>query len=206
MSSASRRNALIAVVLGLGGLVAADRLGWLPAASSDDETDDQSTTPRSTYLSVVERDASERALLEAAESTSRALESASQQWQQVRAQCVVGKTAELAEASFRERILSATKDLGVTNANAAPVRIETAPTPAGTKDADTVLRPVALRVQFDTDKPQDIYRIVDVLENLPDIQTAITQVSLSGPGLPQVPNTVTAAITIRAIAVVGEAP
>lgn len=201
MSPSGRKSALMLGIVALAALVGADRMGWLPAAASADEPT-EGGTPRDMYITAAESAAEDRALLESATPTESALTRATEQWQQLRSQCVVGKTAELAEASFRERILAATKDLGISSANAAPVRVETGAEPG--KPADATLRPIALRVQFDTDQPQVVYRVIDVLENLPDIRTSITQVSVTGPGLPQVPTMVTASITIRALAVVGE--
>jgi hypothetical protein len=203
MSPVMRRNTMVLAVVALAALVGADRMGWLPTAEVEADNAGTATTPRDRYLESAESVALDRALLASAGQTAAALEDAQSRWAQVRSECVVGNTAELAEASFRERILAATRDLGIQNANAAAVRVESAPTAA--TSTDRVLRPIALRVQFDTDKPQEIYRVVDVLENLPDIRTSITAISLVGPGLPQVPNQVTASITVGAIAVVGEA-
>lgn len=201
MSPTARRSAMMLSIAVLAALVAADRMGWIPSAEADDDAP-AGDTPRHIYLQTAEASAKDRALLDAAGETARALDDAQALWAQARSECVIGKTAELAEAAFRERILAAARNLGVQNANATAVRTDA---PAKTETAaDRVLRPIALRLQFDTAAPQEIYRVIDVLENLPDLRTSISSISLVGPGLPQVPNQVTASIIISAIAVVGE--
>lgn len=201
MIPSGRKGALMLGIIALAALVGADRMGWLPAPASADEPNSGGTR-RDLYIAAAEAAAEDSALLESATATESALARATEQWLQLRSQCVVGKTAELAEASFRERVLAATKDLGISDANAAPVRVEAVAEEG--KSGDAALRPIALRVQFDTDQPQQVYRVVDVLENLPDIRTSIINVSITGPGLPQVPTMVTASITLHALAVVGE--
>lgn len=202
MSASQRRTFLMLGVIGLAAVVGADRMGWLPTGASAGEPQEAALNARSVYQAAVESSLHDQAILDAASTTSASLARAKEQWSRIKQRCITGKTAELAEAGFRERVLAATKDLGITNANAAPVRLDAAVEPS--KPVDAAVRPIALRVQFDTDKPQDVYRVVDVLENLPDIRATVTQVSINGPGLPQVPTQITASITLRAIAVVGE--
>lgn len=196
MTPSSRRNALMLGVVALAALVGADRMGLFPTSSTEESLDGSS--PRAAYQMAALALAEDRAKIEQAGVTANALDVAETQWRSVRERCVTGKTAELAEAAFRERILGVARDLGIPAPSVTPVRVES------TSSIDSILRPIALRVQFDTDQPQSIYRVIDVLENLPDLSTSVSQIGINGPGLPQVPAQATATITVRALAVVGE--
>jgi len=171
-------------------------MGLFPTPSTEESLDGSS--PRAAYQTAALALANDRAMIEQAGVTANALEVAEAQWQSVRERCIKAKTAELAEAAFRERILGVARDLGVPAPSVTPVRVE------AVSSTDATLRPIALRVQFDTDQPQSIYRVIDVLENLPELSTSVSQIGINGPGLPQVPTQATATITVRALAVVGE--
>ncbi len=203
------RNIMLGVLGVLGVLVVGDTLGLLPKpGESGTEADAPPSSARQQYLSAAGALAREQALLARAPEIAGALERARAAWGQVRSEMIVAPTVDQAEAAFRERVLAVTKDFSLTAVSASPLRIEAAATPAAaaTGAGAAVVRPVALRLQFDTAKPQDAYRLIDLLENMPDLRSTVTNASLVGPGLPQIPTQVTVNVTVRALASIGGQP
>jgi len=199
------RNILLGAIGVLAVLVIGDTLGLLPkpGESASDTDAAAPASPRQQYLAAAEALARDRALLARAPEVAAALERARASWAQVRAEMIVAPTVDQAEAAFRERILAVTKDFSFTAVSASPQRIDAAASPAAATTATATVRPVALRLQFDTAKPQDAYRLIDLLENMPDLRTSVTNISLVGPGLPQIPSQVTVNVTVRALASIG---
>jgi len=200
------RNILLGTVGVLAVLVIGDTFGLLPKpGESDAETDATSTSARQQYIAAAGALARDRALLARAPEVAASLERARTAWGQVRAEMIVAPTLDQAEAAFRERVLAVTKDFSLTAVSASPLRIEAAATTAAATPAtgSAVVRPVALRLQFDTAKPQDAYRLIDLLEHMPDLRSSVTNVSLVGPGLPQIPSQLTVNVTVRTVASIG---
>lgn len=199
------RNILLGTLGVLGILVVGDTLGLLPKPGAADADTDAAApaSARQQYLDAAGALARDRALLARAPEVAASLERARAAWGQVRAEMIVAPTLDQAEAGFRERVLAVTKDFSLTAVSASPVRIEAAATTAAATTGAAVVRPVALRLQFDTAKPQDAYRLIDLLENMPDLRSSVTNVSLVGPGLMQTTNQVTVNITVRALASIG---
>lgn len=144
----------------------------------------------------------ERQIASAGESWEQARDRLRSQWDEVRRQFVKGKTLELAQAGFRERVLSETKDFKFLQ-----VKANVAPIEGPAEDAATAAMPVkviGLRVEVDSDNPDDLYRLVDRLENMPDARAEVTAVKLEGPGFKLVPGRLAAVIQVRSLALVGE--
>lgn len=193
----------------LGGVVGvlllavlADRLGLIPSASAD-ESEDVATSAAQRYLNERRQLDEEQALLATRKEVDKALAAVREEWSKATQTLAHGQTAELAEAAFRERVLATAGDLGLRSVSASAVRDGTS-VDSKRPAALSSLRPIALRLQFDTERPAEVYRLVDALENLPDVRTSVDSVSIAGPGMVQVGSQVTATIVVRAMALVGE--
>lgn len=216
MKASQRTGVLGAAIAALLLLVGADQLGLLPRAGSDAERTPSAGAAQD-YLDAAARAAEHQALLDAQPRWNDALHRARAHWAEVRTGVVPGATLELAEARFRDLVLEATRDLriGAVRASADRSTSSSLPAPAITPASGTTstapasttgvaIRALALRIECDAPDPRDVYRLIDRLENLPDLRTWVSAVRLAGPGRAQTPQQVTLVLTLHAAAAVGE--
>lgn len=207
---ANRTPLLLGAVVLLGALVAWRTFASAPSESSDDAP----LTKRDEYLQSAERAERDRALLANAQAWKSAAAAAAVQWDTARAEMVKGRTPELAEVSFRERVLAEIKDLKFTESSAnsvppagitpppAPVQPTARPAPASVPTPS--VRVIALKVDVRTDSPAEVYRLIDRLENLSDLRAGVVSLQIKGPGLAQIPAEVSATLQVHALALIGE--
>ncbi len=196
---------LLGVVVVLGAVVLGRQ--FIGAGTGGEEGGDEAPSARERYLDAVALTQRQRALLDAAESWRAALAGAEQAWDSASRELVRARTVELAEATFRERVLAEVKDLrfSESSANSVAVPVESNPASAsGGAPADAVVRAIGLRVDVRTDTPGEVYRLIDRIENLADVRAGVVGVQIKGPGLAQLPAEVTATIDVRAVALIGE--
>ncbi len=202
----SRVLVLGAAVVALGALVL---WRWYGASGSPAGDAAAGDTPslREQYLDAAALTARQKALVDAADRWAGVLAEARARWDQARHELVKGRTQELAEASFRERVLGEVKDLKFVNTRANSVAVPlqggaAATGNPGVTKAGPIIRPIALKLEVDTDATADVYKLIDRLENLPDVRVNVSSLKLTGPGFRQVPGQVTAELELRALAVV----
>jgi hypothetical protein len=207
--SAQRRGAtplLLAGVVLLGGVVLY-RNFFSNTASAAEEAD-AAPTPRERYLEELSLSRRQQALADQAEQWNAALERARGAWDSASREMVRGRTLELAEAGFRERVLAEVKDLKFSDSSANTQRVEApaaaAPLPVAPASGTASVRTIGLKVDVRTDSPAEVYRLIDRLENMPDARAGVVSVELRGPGLAQTPGEVNASITVQALALIGE--
>lgn len=187
------------------GLVALDRAGLLPGG--DAAPDAPARGPRAAYEDRAAQHAQDAALLARAGEAQRLARDAGEAWNSLRASLVPGATQELAEARLRELAASVMADLSLLS----PPRLSTvrlaAPAPAepgaSPSPEDASIRPIAIRVEFDAASSADAFVIIDRLENMPDVRSEVSQLSVSGPGRVQLPEQVSVSLTLRAAAHIG---
>lgn len=200
---------LLGAVLILGAVVLGRQfLGGGGGGGGDGGSDGvDAPSAKERYLEAVALSRRQRALLDNAEAWRGALAGAERAWDTVRREAVRARTVELAEASFRERVLAEVKDLRFTDgaANSVPVPVEGVAAGTGAAPAGLpAVRAIGLRVEVRTDSPAEVYRLIDRIENLPDVRAGVVGVEIKGPGLAQTPPGVSATIDVRAVALIGE--
>lgn len=162
----ARTLLLAALVVLVGALVVADRLG---AAGADD-----SPTPRDEHARHAEVVARMRAEIDTEPEWRDALKAAGEIWTGVEARLIHAPTAELATARLGQLVRAVVTDLGVTlDATSAPsVR-----TPA----EGSPVRVIALSLSLRASSPEQLNSLLDRLENLPGAWTNIARLRVQGP-------------------------
>lgn len=200
MSQAGNRTKLLALVVVLLGLAVVFR-GSLFGGAAEQSVSEEPTL-RERYLADVELTERHERLAAESQRWVEAQRVIEDQWTVASRELVRGRTIELAEAGFRERVLAEVKDLKFLESSANAIAQAAAPITPG--QVPSPIRPVALRLEVRTDAPEDVYRLIDRLEHLPDMRASVGSVQINGPGLAQVLGEVRATIQINALALVGE--
>ncbi len=153
----------------LATLVAADRAGALGGG------EESAGGAREAYLAqaaVVQR---ARGLVAQADEWRALLAQAREQWESARERMITAPSAEVATARLRDIVEStmAALDLTLDASSAGAVR---SPLP------DEPVRVIGLSFDFTALNPDVVHRLIDRLENLPDVVTNISSLSVNGPG------------------------
>lgn len=191
----NRRTLILALLLALiGGAVLVDR--FVIKASDADEPTLLSESARARYEREAALASEKAALLEAEDEFERALGETRARWAELRERLVRAPSASLAEAQFRDEVLEFARRQNIREARTN--RIESTPIGEGAG-----IRLVELVLEFETPVIEDVYTMVDGLENMDGMLTHVSEVDLSGPG--RIPKRlgVSARITVQAIAHVG---
>lgn len=197
---------LLAGVVVLGGIVLYRNFFAGPSEAAAES--DAPPTAREQYIEELALTRRQEALIAQNEKWSQARAGAESAWDDVSRELVRGRTMELAEAGFRERVLAEVKDMKFIDSSANTQRpTESAPTqPVAQAASQTAsIRTIGLKVDVRTNSPAEVYRLIDRLEHMPDARAGVIGVELRGPGLAQTPGEVSASITVHALALVGEA-
>lgn len=199
MNAPSRTRLMLGGSIGLLLLVVvADQLGLVPGRQPAEGGDGAAPSSlRERYLARARRSLEEQRLVASAPEWISAAAKARDAWNSARARMVVAKTAELAEAGARDRVLDALKDL-----NLSGTRATVMPSPA--TEASAVVRSITLDVRFDTPSHRDAFAAADRLEHLPGLSTSVTGLKLDGPGRIQTPSSITVTMTVQVLAAIGQ--
>ena len=204
---------LLAAVVLLGAVVVGRSV--LGTGTEDQGEAAEAPTMREQYLNAIALSRRQQSLIDSEEAWARKLADTRSAWNEISRELVRGRTVELAEAGFRQRILAEVKDFKFLDgsANSVPVTPPAQPagsptpspaipaTPAGSAQS---VRPIALRVEVRTDTPAEVYRLIDRIENLLDARAGVVSVQFRGPGLAQTPGEVSATLLVHAAALIGE--
>jgi len=198
---------LLALIVVLAVLVVVDRAGLLGVRNAADETG-----ARAVYLARAQLLARERALVASAAEWDRAAAEARREWLEAADSMVRGRTVELAQAAFRERLLKEVQGLGISGARADATGVDppaAAPVSAGASQGAVPegeagpVRLMTFTVQFDTSEPDVLYKLIDRLENLGDVRVNVTDVRIDGPGMKQIlPAQAVCSLVVQALALI----
>lgn len=201
MSTSRSTKVLLAMCGVLGALVIADMAGLLPGRGGDDTQAFDDESPRALYVEAALAEKTDRALIDQESEWHAARDAAEQRWSDVRSRLIAAPTLELAESRLREMVIAALADLRL----ASPPRVSYVREGAPAAPSTAVV-PVAIRVEFDTPSHLDAYLALDRLRHMSGAAVTLTSIVLSGPGRPQIPEQVTATISLRAPAIIGDQP
>jgi len=165
-----RRMTLIALAAALASIVAIDRLG---GGGSDDE--ERAPDARRVYeqkAAVLERT---RGLVERADEWAALLADAERRWARAQSEMIAAPSAEIASARLRRRVEGAMADLGLALAVSDP-------TPPRRPLEDESVAVIGLELNFEALNPDDVMRLIDRLEHLPETRASIRQLTIEGPG------------------------
>lgn len=166
-----RRAMLIALAAALAVAVLYDRLS---VAGADAESSGDASMVDAYLAQAAVTEKSER-LVNQADDWNRLLEDAQARWASVRERMIEAPSAEIASARLTqiiERIMR-DMDLSLTVSDALPVRRPL---------EDEPLHVIGLSVSFSALNPDVVMRLVDRLENLPEVRTNLARLQISGPG------------------------
>lgn len=192
-----RQRGMLAAIGVLAVVVGADRAGLFARG----EPSDDSAAAR--YGALAELVEAQRSLVSQRESWQRALAQSESEWDSLRTRVIAAESVDLAEGRLRDEVNQLTKSLGFDTPTAAPLSASQGSREASPGASSRGVRVVGLRIEFGAEKPEDIYTLVDRLENLPTLATNISMIELRGPGIVQMPRRVEVAIELQAIAVIG---
>ncbi len=164
-----RTTILVALVAIVGGLVVLDRL------SADDTAIDSATTStRVQYAQQATLVAEMRQFINAADDWERAQQDAIEAWQTARSRLIAAPTAELANAQLTRRINSIVDDLGVT-------LVATSAPSVRTPVENQPVRVIGLQITIAVESTEELFAMVDRLENMPDAWCHVSRVQVIGP-------------------------
>lgn len=120
-------------------------------------------------------------------------------WGNALAGMIKAQTPSLAQSTLREHVLGAARE-AAPEAEAGVPRFSESPI-----DGAPAIRRLALDLAVTATSPADLFAVVDRIENDPSVRMGITRISMEGPGIQQgVVKSITATLSIEALAVVGE--
>jgi len=171
VSGQTRRIAVLLAALGVvAALVVVDRAG----IAAGGEAGGEGVSARRQYLrqaAVVEE---MRQFVAQREQWRAAHESAQDQWRDIRADMLEGRTTDVAAAQLEERVDDVLVDLGLRPRVSSML-------PSRTPLDGEGLRVVGLSLGLEAPNPDALYALVDRLENLPGVMTNISALSVRGP-------------------------
>jgi len=195
----ARAKALAAIVGLLIVAVAIDQLFLgRPAAAADATAAD---TPAARYRAAAQRLATKRALIESRSEFEAMLADAEAAWRDASRNAIRASTGELAAAQFRDRVTEVAGQHGATGLTVTTARARPVEGAAGVEVLE-------LTISFDVASAADAFSLIDMLENMPELDTAIRELKVAGPGrLPQerfaAALAVSVDLTLHALAIVG---
>lgn len=171
MSSPTRRRLVLVALAGiLAAMVAIDQFGGDAA-----DPDSTGATLRDAYLSQAGLTEQQAKLARQSDEWQRLVDEARERWSSVRERMLDAPSADLASARLTQRVEQIMRDLdlSLTVSDALPVR---RPLP------DEPIHVVGLSFSFSALNPDVVARLVDRLENMPDVRTNVARLQINGPG------------------------
>ncbi len=191
------RTLALALVFALVGLaLLADRTGMLDRLRAGGGS---GAGAQSAYFAAAEQHALEQGLIAQRAMWEAALAQARSTAAQLDTIAHRAPTEQIAAADIRDRLTEAIRNRGT-----ASLSIKGRP-PAPIPDdaAAPEVRIITFDIGFDARDPSVAFAIIDILENLPDLRTQITNVSLDGPGFKQITTEpIAVALQVRTIAII----
>lgn len=164
-----RQVVLFALVAIVGALVVADRL-----TAGADDAEVSSVSTRAQYTEQARLVAEMRQFIDAGDAWERAQRDAVEAWRTAQSRLISAPTAELANAQLVRKVNSILDDLGVT-------LVATGAPSVRTPVADQPIRVIGLTFSVAATSTEELFALVDRLENLPDAWCHVSRVQVIGP-------------------------
>ncbi|MEO1129649.1 MAG: hypothetical protein AAFX05_08095 [Planctomycetota bacterium] len=188
-----RTRTLLGLLVVVGLLVLVDQ--FVLRGSEVDAEQSDAVGPRQSYLSSLDLLQRTQGIVSQAAAWGAALQEANETWVSLSDRFIEASTTQLAQAAFREHVLRVAREdfdlqaLSARRTGAAPLL-----------EDDESLQRIEITVVVESVRPEDVFRIVDRLEHMPDLATNIVSVDLVGPERMQTTQHVTGTIVIETIA------
>lgn len=192
MKGEQRKQVLIAATLVLLAAVGADRLGLFDGGRGAGGGGGAPATLEAKAALL----ADQKALVARRSEWERAKEEADAALAAVGERVIRGKTVQIAEDELKKLADREIRSLGLTIAGSDSA------TPTASR-ADGVRR-VGVVLSLETDDPEKVTRVVDLLENMSDVVTSVERVKIVGPGSMPTHGSVEATITLMGLAWIEE--
>jgi len=173
MSPSGKRKAmLLGSAALLASLVVADRAGVLGGRGGGD---DEASTPREAYVRAAALVADAEAIVGQQEGWNELLARSDAAWAEARRGMIDAPSAEVAAERLRRMVEAIMSDMGLR------LTVSSVGQPRAPLEGEG-LRVISLTLDFEAPNPDVVWRLVDRLENLPDVRTNIARLSIVGPG------------------------
>lgn len=193
MKGEQRKQVLIALTLVLVAAVGADQFGLLDGFGGDGSADASgaSLEAKATLL------ADQEALVARRAEWERAKDQADAALAEIGERVIRGKTVQIAEDELKKLADREMRSIGLTIA-----RSDSATPTAAREDG---VRRIGVVFSLETDDPEKVQRVVDLLENMSDVVTSVERVKIVGPGAMPSRGSVEATITLMGLAMIDSA-
>ena len=190
---------LMVVVLGaLALLVALDRLGG--GGEEDVAAPATDVAPRDAYMQEaidLERD---RTLVGETDAWTTLLVDAETEWRGVEDRMIRARNRQDALDKLRTIVKN---EMTALELDERALRLSAMP-PESDADAGNPVQSVAATIAFNHDRPEDVYRLIERLENMPRVLTRISHATIRGPGMKQAMRRIDVEFRLHALVVIGE--
>ena len=191
---------MLVVIVALGVLVVADRLGALGGGGG--ESGGGEMTPQERYTSARASAASVLARAGARERIGERLEEARSRWSGVEPRVVSAPTLAIAQGQFRDAVLRALEASGV-GAVSGSFAGSGRRGGGGEGGSGGALEPMVFEVGFEVRETAVALRAIDRLERMRRPEVRVTGVSFDGPGVRTSGRELRVELTLRGVAMLG---
>jgi len=178
-------------------LVAVDRVG-LFRGGGDGSGGAEGMGLRDVYRANASLLGRQRSLVAQAPVWASAHAGAKKEWGEISERVIVEQSEEIAQGKLRDRLIRLAADMGLP-------RPSTRELPAVQVEEGSPLRVIQVRIEVTTADWKIAYQLIDRIESDPRTMVRITDVTLDGPGLPQIEGDLNLSITVQAVAMIAGA-
>jgi len=140
----------------------------------------------------------QRALIEQRSEWERANVRAIDEWRALAGRLIVAQSVEIAEGELRERLEALASEMGLPRPDARAL-------PPIVPDEASPVRVIRYNLLLSTAEWESAFALIDRIETDPSTIARVTELTLDGPGLPQIETELSLTLTVQAIAII-EAP
>ncbi len=140
----------------------------------------------------------QRALIEQRSEWERANVRAIDEWRALAGRLIVAQSVEIAEGELRERLEALASEMGLPRPDARAL-------PPIVPDEASPVRVIRYNLLLSTAEWESAFALIDRIETDPSTIARVTEVTIDGPGLPQIETELSLTLTVQAIAII-EAP
>ncbi len=190
MSTMTRQQQILLLVVGvLLTAVIMDKVGLFDSGAASGSLRSQYTE----QAALVER---QRALVDSSDTWRDAADHATEAWQGASAQVLHARSTDLAEQDLHDRIDTEMRSQGI---SIAAWRAIDQPVPQNPPDTSEIRR-IEVVFEFPAPSSDALYRVVDRIENMPDLWARVVSIDIEGPGIMRLDNA-SLDVTLRVVSV-----